>query len=446
MKMQNNENMSLIRAMRRQKKTRGVYFQMIMCIVLLCFVVVPLIVLLSGVKVETFQTIASDVTFLPALRNSFVTALISSVLSLFIAYGLAWAVSRTKIKFITIFSIVIILPMLIPSISHGMGLVILFGNNGLITRLFGLQSFLYGYFGIIMGSILYSVPVAYLMFVDILKYENYQAYEAADILGIPKYRQFSSITMPYLRKPTISIFFTVFTMIITDYGVPISVGGKVKTLPVILYEKVVGQLDYSIGIIIGLILLVPALISFILDLINKDKGKMTYVTARVNIKKDIKRDIFGYFICLSFTLFVSLVVISFGVQAFSKSYPNDMSFTLDHFKNTISKNGLTYLDNSIIMSILTACVGTAVAFITGYCTTRLKTKLSKPIHIMSLISLSIPGLVLGLSYVIIFNSSFIYGTLTLLIIITPFIDKSNGLKEKNQKVISTPCIPYLNRN
>ena len=183
-------------------------FQLIICLVLVVFVVIPLLTIFTRIDSETFNSIAKDKTFLPALFNSFITTTISSILSIIIAYGLAWAVSRTTIKLKTIFSIILILPMLIPSISHGMGLIILFGNNGIITRIFNSSSILYGYVGIILGSLLYSVPVAFLMFVDILKYENYQTYESADILDIPKYKQFTSITLPYLRKPSISIFFT----------------------------------------------------------------------------------------------------------------------------------------------------------------------------------------------------------------------------------------------
>lgn len=448
-----SEKISTEKVLSKRKCNHGLYFELFLCVVLMVFIVIPLIMMFTKIDSATLKEIANDSTFLPALGNSFLIAIISSVLSVVIAYGLAWAISRTNIKFKAIFSIIIVLPMLIPTISHGMGLVILFGNNGIITRLFGLSStILYGYVGIILGSLLYSVPVAYLMFCDILKYENYQTYEAADILGVPKHKQFASITVPYLRKPTISIFFTVFTMILTDYGIPLSVGGKVKTLPVILYEKVVGQLNYSVGAVIGLILLVPTVVAFILDLLNKDKGKSGFVTSKINIRKDKKRDVWGYVICGVCSFFVSLVIISFCVQAFSTSYPNDMSFTLEHFKNTFAKNGLTYLDNSIIMSLFTAFVGVVATFITAYCTARMKTKASKPLHIISLISLAIPGLVLGLSYVITFKSSFIYGTLSMLVIVnsvhffaSPYLMMYSALDKMNQNLESVGQVMNISR-
>ena len=42
-----------------------------------------------------------------------------------------------------------------------------------------------------------------------------------------------------------------FTLIFTDYGVPLAVGGKFITLPVFLYKEVIGLLDFSKGTMIG---------------------------------------------------------------------------------------------------------------------------------------------------------------------------------------------------
>ena len=79
--------------------------------------------------------------------------------------------------------------MLIPSISHGTGLVILLGANGILTNLLGLQFNIYGGLGIILGSVMYSLPVSFLMFYDILKYEDALPYDVAETLGINKFHQ-----------------------------------------------------------------------------------------------------------------------------------------------------------------------------------------------------------------------------------------------------------------
>ena len=69
-----------------------------------------------------------------------------------------------------------------------------------------------------------------------------------------------------MKKPLISVVFAVFTLIFTDYGVPLVVGSKILTIPVYMYREVIGLLDFSKGGIIGIILLIPAIIAFVLDL------------------------------------------------------------------------------------------------------------------------------------------------------------------------------------
>ena len=414
---ENNRNNNKYKIKFPKVKTTGVYFEIFLSAVLITFVLIPLITLFCQIDPNSLSSTFSGGKFASALGNSLLTTIISTIISVGLAYLVAIAISRSKIKCKRLFSVILVLPMLIPSISHGMGLIILFGNNGLFTNMFNATSHIYGYIGIIIGSVLYSFPVAFLMFVDILKYEDSNAYDAADVLGIPKHRQFFSISLPYLRKSLISIIFTIFTLIITDYGVTLSVGGKIKTLPVLLYESAVGQLNYSSGAIIGAFLLIPALIAFFFDIFNKDKSKSSFTTRQFTPKKNVTRDVLSYIVCIITSLFILLVIGSFCIQAFSKSYPTDLSFTFEHFTNMLNKNGLSFLYNSVIMSLFTAFVGVVVSFLTAYCTARLKTKVSKVLHMISIISLTIPGLVLGLSYIVTFKSSFLYGTLTILILV-----------------------------
>ncbi len=385
-------------------------------VILLAIVILPIIRMLCYMDIKTLKEVFTSSSFGRAVLNSLSSTVLATIISLIVAYGLAWAINRSNIKCKQAFSMILILPMLIPSISHGMGLIILFGNNGVLTNLLNLDG-IYGFGGVVLGSVIYSFPIAFLMISDILKYEDASPYEAAEVLGISKVNQFKSITLPYMRKPLISVAFAVFTMVITDYGVPISVGGQFKTLPVMLYEETVGLLNYSLGAVIGMVLLVPAVIAFLFDFFNKDTAKSSYVTHEFENKKSKARDTIAYIICILVAVFTLMVIFSFCLQAFSKMYPVDKSFTLDNFKKTFEKGAGEYLFNSIIMSGCTAVIGTAVAFITAYLTARTKSISSKFLHLISITSLAIPGLVLGLSYVLVFSKSFIYGTVIMLVLV-----------------------------
>ncbi len=194
--------------------------------------------------------------------------------------------------------------MLIPSLAHGMGLVFLLGSNGVLTNVLGLSdSFsIYGFQGIVAGSVLYSFPSAFLLLYDVLKYEDYSAYEAANVLGIPKWSQFLNITLPYLRKPLISAVFATFTLVITDYGVPLMVGGKTVTLSTLMYQEVIGLLNFNTGAAIGFVLLIPAVAAFLVDVLNRDAGRMSFVTRPFELRPNKMRDAFGYVQFLNITL------------------------------------------------------------------------------------------------------------------------------------------------
>lgn len=425
-------------SVRRSLLRQGNLSKLLLGVILLIMIVVPIVRMILYVDSATFRKVFHTDQFFTALWNSLSSTVAATVISITLAYALAWALTRTDVRCKYLFTILITLPMLIPSISHGMGLIILFGNNGVLTRLFGFSA-IYGFWGVVFGSVLYSFPIAFIMIADVLKYEDQTPYEAADVLGIPRRRQFASITFPYIRKPMISVLFAIFTMIVTDYGVTLSIGGQFKTLPVLLYEEV-GQYHYSVASVYGIVLLLPALIAFLFDLFNKDRGNSAFVTKEYQ-KHSRRNDAIGYAVVLFVSLLVLTVLSSFILQAFAKSYPTNMELTFAHFANTFSKNGGKYLRNSVIIAAATAVIGVAIGCSTAYLTVRMKSRFSRFLHLMAIVSLAVPGLVLGLSYVIVFKSAFLYGTIAILIMVntvhffaSPYLMIYNAFGKMNENL------------
>lgn len=414
-------------------------------LLIICFfiglVIFPLVRMLINIDGESLREVFTSSTIGEVIGNSLLSTSISTIITLVLAYALAYAVERTKIKCKGLFSIILVLPMLIPAISHGMGLVVMFGNNGLFTKLFGSTSNIYGLLGIVIGSVMYAFPVAFLMFVDVLKYQDCSPYQAADVLGIPARRQFTAITLPYLRKPLISITLAVFTLIITDYGVPLMVGGKFKTIPVTLYQEVIGQLNFKTGSVYGIFLLIPALIGFVFDALNKDKGNSSYTTSGALVEKKTARDVLSYILLIAVSVFVLMPIIVFAILAFSAKYPTDISFTIANLEKALKLRAGTYLINSVLIALFTAIVGTVVCFITAYFTARLKSKTSKVLHLFAITSAAIPGLVLGLSYILVFKGSLVYGTIVLMVMVnvvhfiaSPYLMMYNSLSKLNENL------------
>lgn len=406
---------------------------------LMVTVVYPLISLFMTIKVDNIKSVFSSEMFLPMLSNSVVTTLITTVISVCLSFALAYALNRSNIKFKSLFVVLFTIPMLIPSISHGMGLVLLFGDNGLVTNFLNLNIGLYGYKGIIMGSVLYSFPVSFLMFNDSLQYEDFTIYEAAKVLGLSKWNQFFNITLPSMKQTIASAILAVFTMVFTDYGVPLMTGGTVMTLPVYMYREVIGMMNFSSGAVVGLVLLLPAVVAFIMDLKNSANSTSNTITKKYVIEKNTKRDVLVYIGFAIVLFFLCLPIISFICLGFVKSYPMDMSFSLNSIKELFENNIFMYLVNSMAVALLTALIGTCLSYFSAYATARSGKAISnKVLHLISMLSLAIPGVVLGLSFLLSFKKLPIYGTIFILSMVnivhffsSPYLLAYNSLTKFN---------------
>ena len=401
----------------RKKWSMSGSLKILLCVFWLFAIILPLIRMLSTMSTVNVGAVIGTRKFSKALRQSLTVSLTATAISVGLAGMLSWAVARTNVKHKTILNTLVTVPMLIPSISHGMGLIIILGANGWLSKLIGLTGGIYGFWGIVLGSVMYSFPVAYLMLYDVLRYEDGTPYEAAEVMGMKTRNRFFSITLPYLRKPLISVVFATFTMIITDYGVPLMVGGKYMTLPVMMYQDVIGMLDFGKGSVIGMILLIPALIACILDMANRDKGNAAFVGKPYRIKNSIQRDWLARILISLLVILVFLPIGSFSILGFIKKYPLDMSFSFSNVTQALHMGAGRYLKNSLIIAVVVSVIGTALALFNAYMTARNKTKLSYVLHLMSITSLAIPGIVLGLSYVMFFKKSFLYGTFAMLFLV-----------------------------
>lgn len=434
------------------KLTKADTTKILLAVIFISLVFIPLFRMFTNMDADSIKNVVTSPNFGVSIKNSLVSTMIATVITIVLAYAMAMSVERTNIKCKGLFAIIFVLPMLVPSISNGMGLTILFGNNGIFTKLFDLQGNIYGMWGVVLGSVLYAFPVAYLMLSDVIKYEDGSPYEAARVLGLSKFRQFTAITFPYLRKPLITVVFSTFTLIVTDYGVPLMVGGKYTTIPVVMYQEVIGQLNFGKGTVYGSLLLIPAVIAFVIDLLNQDKGNSTYVVKKYMPSDSKIKKTLAYVMCVICSIYTLLPILSFILLSASADYPNDMTFTLRNIEKTFNLKAGDYLWNSIMIALLVAIVGVVIAFMTAYLSARMKSKVSKFLHLSAMTSAAIPGVVLGLAYVLAFKSTPMYGTVIILVMVnlvhfiaSPYLMIYNSLSKINENLEAVAQTLAINR-
>ena len=373
---------------------------------ILIFAILPLLTLAFHVSAKDWQYILRDGSFRDAVRNSLVYTGAAAVITTVLALTAAYLLNTTSLK------------------HKKFGLRILFGANGFLDLLFGAEIEVRGFAGLILGSVMTSFPASFLILYDALQYEDKGPYDAANIMGVRRISTFFRLTVPYLRVALISAFFACFTLIFSDYGMPMEIAGKVKTLPMYLYDQFMSSFQYGRGSIAGFVLLVPALVSFVFDLVFKEQSVSEKQQKLIKAEKGFNRAAAAVLVILCLILF--LPQLAFISLSLTKAFPNDLSFTFEHIANIFSNThgvGLTaYIRNSLLLALLTAFAGTCFAYMLGYMSVRKEGKAGKAVDLFALSTIAIPGLVLGIGYIFLFsgtNGKF-YGTILILVVVSIF--------------------------
>lgn len=408
----------------------------LLCIVLLLIIAVPLATLLSKsfesvdgafVGLSNFALYFSTPTLVASLVNSVVVASLATAIVVPLAFVYAYALQRSCIPGKGFFYAAALLPIFAPSLLSALSLVYIFGNQGFLKDLLGDVSF-YGPVGIVVAEVLYSFPHALLIMTTALAMSDGRLYEAAAALGTSRARVFRTVTLPGARYGLISATFVVFTIVITDFGIPKVIGGQYSVLATDAYKQVVGQQNFPMGAVVGMILLVPAVLAFGVDRVVQ-RRQVALLSARAVPYEPRRRRERDFPLLVFAVLIATTILATYGVAvwaSFIRYWPYNLSLTLNNYDfASVDASGWDPYWNSLILATATATVGTALVFCGAYLLEKLKPfPLGRAFaHFLAMLPMAVPGLVLGLGYVFFFNAGWnplgmFYGTLALLVVNT----------------------------
>ncbi|QWG27268.1 putative 2-aminoethylphosphonate ABC transporter permease subunit [Bacillus mycoides] len=428
------------------------------------------------VGVANFSKYFTTPTLVQSLQNTVWISGAATIISVTLAFAYAYAIARTNVFGKRVFQYIALLPLFAPTMMHGIALTYLFGNQGLITKgvfgLFeGIQIPLYGPVGIVMAEVMYTFPQAFLILLIALQGSDYRLYEASNMLGASKVKQFFTVTLPSVKYGLISAMFVVFTLSFTDFGAPKIVGGQYNVLATDVYKQVIGQQNMSMGATVGMILLIPAIFAFAVDRITQRKQANLLSSKAVpyRIINNKKRDVISFVYCSVVTFMIILLFVAVGIAASVKVWPYNMSFTLEHFNfSSLTGDGIEAFKNSVIVSAITAVIGAILTFVFAYAIEKIEQLhfFRKVGYFFSIVPLAIPGLVLGLGYVFFFSQPTIqilglsvtnpfhslYGTIAVLILVNiihfysvTFVTATTALKKLDREfelVSQSMSVPF----
>jgi len=373
------------------------------------------------------RAVLNSPSLLQSLVNSLQVALTSTFIVIPLAYLYAAALTRSAMAapLKGLFRMLALIPLLAPSLLPGIALVYLFGNQGLLKSWFPDGS-IYGFWGIVIGQVFFTFPHAMMILLTALRVADGRLYEAATALGAGNTRQWFTVTLPSVRYGLLSAAVVVFTLVVTDFGVAKVIGGQFNVLALEAYKQVIGQQNFSRGAVIGLLLLVPAILSFVLDHYSQKK-QQAMLSARaqpLQAKTSPWRDHTALVFC-SLVSGALLIILGTAIAAaFIKLWPYQMQLSFSHFNfDDVDGGGWAAFSNSLKMSAWTALFGSILVFAGAWLTEKVAAcqPWKQALHLFAMLPMAVPGLVLGLGYVFFFNHpnnplNALYGTMAILVL------------------------------
>jgi len=376
---------------------------------------------------ENYQIYFENSSVVYSIYNSLFISIVTMVITISLAFVFAYALTKSRMAGKGVFRSIAMIPILVPSLLSGISLIYLFGKQGIFRELLmGYE--IYGPIGIIIAEVFYTFPHALLIIVTALSIGDARLYEAAKVLRSKSIRTFFTVTLPSAKYGVISAAFVVFTLVITDFGIPKVIGGNYNVLAVDVYKQVIGQQNFEMGAVVSMVLVFPALIAFAVDRIVQRK-QVAILTSRSvvhepNESKTFDRVMFGY--CSAISVLILTILGMCFYASLVTFWPYNLTLSLKNYQfDLMDGGGWDSYYNSIRMACYTAFFGTIVVFAGAYFVEKsrgLKTGRSI-LHLLSMMPMAIPGLVLGLAYIFFFNHpdnplNFLYGTMAILVICT----------------------------
>jgi len=234
------------------------------------------------------------------------------------------------------------------------------------------------------------------------------------------------VTLPAARYGLVSATVVVFTLVMTDFGIPKVIGGQFPVLATDVYKQVIGQQNFSMGAVVAMVLLLPAIFSFFAERWAQSmqaagiSGRALLYVAKPRLARDAPL----FLLCLAVAAVLIGIVAMAAWGSLIQFWPYNMTLTWANYDfDRFDSEGWGSLWTSLSMAALAAIFGTPVIFITAYLLERNAGGglLSGFVRIAAIAPLAVPGLVLGLAYILFFNQpgnplGFLYGTLAILVL------------------------------
>ncbi|MBI2083500.1 MAG: iron ABC transporter permease [Deltaproteobacteria bacterium] len=394
------------------------------------FIVYPLFKVIETSFASTdgifvYQKLITDPVLRRPVLNSLLLGVIVSCISTLIGYFFAYLVGRTNLPGKFLFRGMATFPLIAPPFIVALSAIILLGRQGIITRLFEWDFSIYGFWGLLIVQSLHLFPLAYLVVLGALETIDPSIEEASINQGATGWQTFWYVTLPLSFPGLGSSMLLTFIESLADFGTPLILGGNYRVLSVESYLKIVGaEQDLSRGAALAILLLVPTLTAFFIQKFYLERKPYATVTGKPSTARIADVGRFPKIILAAIALLISSLTILFYGTVFYGSLTQiwgvNHALTLGHFLTTF-REGADYVGNTFILAAIATPLDTLLGLTLAYLFVRKKFAGRGAMEIISMLTFAVPGTVIGIGYILAFNTKPLLLQGTWLIIVLLFI-------------------------
>lgn len=404
---------------------------------LLIFVIYPMVSVLkqsflSNDNKFTLQGYITNITkpqFLTTLRNTLVLGTLVGAFSTIIGFIFAYADSYIKTSFKGLFKVISVLPIVSPPFVLCLSLIMLFGNRGFISnKLFHIQnSSMYGLKGLLIVQTMTFFPVAYLLLTGLLKQIDPSLEEASRNMGASRWKTFLKVTLPLMAPGLANAFLLTFMETVADFANPMVIGGNYSTLATQIYMQATAAYDMQGGAVVAVILLLISILLFVVEKYWIEKKTYVTVTGKASRERTLveeKKVVYPFnAFCLIIGVFILVLYVLVPIGGLFRTWGEDYSLTFDHYKYAFDIGKSAIIDTTWLSLVATIVCG-VLAMVVAFLIVRKRFFGRGFMEFTSLLAMAVPGTVIGIGYILAFNTKPIYLTGTAAILIIVFIVRS----------------------